>query len=234
MKTLSIIIPVFNEQNTLDKVLRKVISVNLSSIKKEIIVVDDASTDKTQSILMKWKNVIKILKHSINMGKGSAIRDGVKNASGDLIIIQDADLEYDPNYYLELLEPFNKEAKVVYGTRLLNYPLNLWGENKTVLPLNLVANKFLTAFTNILYGGNLTDMETGYKVFRKDILQKINIKSNRFDFEAEITAKLLKKRVEIIEVPITTKPRTYKEGKKIGWKDGFIAIWTLIKYKFID
>lgn len=231
---LSIIIPVFNEQNTIDQVLKSVTKIYLSGYKKEIIVVDDASNDMTQSILKKWGGKVKVLKHNYNMGKGAAARNGIKNASGDLILIQDADLEYNPIYYQELLKPFKKGAKVVYGTRLLNYPLNLWGKNKTVLPLHLIANKLLTLLTNILYGGSLTDMETGYKIFRKEVLDRIKINSKKFDFEAEVTAKILKLGIKIVEVPIVTKPRTYQEGKKIGWKDGFIAIWTLIKYRFMD
>ncbi len=232
---LSIIIPVFNEQNTIDRVLRNVVSVDLPDYKKEIIVVDDASTDKTPSILKKWTKRVKILRHNNNMGKGASVRDGIKNSSGDLVIIQDADLEYDPKYYNELIKPFEKKTTmVVFGTRLINYPLKIWGKDKTILPIHLIANRFLTLLTNILFAGNLTDMETGYKIFRKDILQRINIQSKRFDFEAEITAKILKMGIKIVEVPIVTKPRTYKEGKKISWKDGISAIWTLIKYRFTD
>ena len=234
---LSIIIPVFNEQNTIAEVLKKVENASLPGIQKEVIVVDDASTDNTKKVLSEFKieNLkFKILRHEKNMGKGAAVRDGFKNVSGDLVLIQDADLEYDPSYYAVLLKPFSRGAKVVYGTRLLNYPLNFWGKNKTVLPMHLIANKFLTNLTNILFASNLTDMETGYKVFRKEIFDKIRINSEGFDFEAEITAKILKMGIKIVEVPVITKPRTYKEGKKIGWIDGVSAIWTLIKYRFTD
>lgn len=232
--TLSIIIPVFNEEKTIKQLLAKVDGVNLSGIKKEIIVIDDCSTDETGKILSNLNKIkFKYLKHKKNLGKGAAIKTGIECATGDFIIIQDADLEYDPVHYKELLEPFSKNSvEVVYGSRLINYPLKLWGRNKTVLPTHLIANKFLTFLTNLLYGSNLTDMETGYKLFKKEILKGIKLNSNKFDFEAEVTAKILRRRIPIIEVPISTKPRTYKEGKKISWKDGITAIWTLIKYRF--
>ena len=234
---LSVVIPAFNEDKTIDSIIDKVYSIKLpSKIKREIIVVDDASTDTTFKKINNWvKKGIIVIRHEKNLGKGAAIRTGLSKSTGDLFLIQDADLEYDPIYYLKLLEPFTSfETKVVYGSRLINYPLNLWGTRKTVLPLHLIANKFLTTFTNILYGSNLTDIETGYKVFRKKVLDNIIFESNNFDFEAEITARVLKKGIKIIEIPIVTKPRNYKEGKKIGWKDGVSAIWTLIKYKFKD
>lgn len=234
---LSIIIPVFNEQNTIGIVLRNVLSAQLpKKIRREIIVVDDGSSDGTSKILKQWiKMGVMIIEHNSNMGKGAGVRDGLFRATGDLILIQDADLEYDPNYYPELLEPLLKgKAKVVYGTRLSNYPLKFWGKDKTILPTHLIANKFLTFLTNILYGSHLTDMETGYKVFKKEILKGIEIKSERFDFEAEVTAKIIKKGIEIVEIPIKVIPRTYKEGKKISWWDGVVAIWILIKYRFTD
>ena len=246
---LSIIIPVYNEEGTIEELLRRVNSVKLPpGFQKEIIVVDDGSTDKTTEVLseFKMKNLVfhkkirgseqfKILRHSKNKGKGAAIRTGIENSTGDLIIIQDADLEYDPKFYAILLEPiFQNNAQVVYGSRLINYPLKFWGKDKTVLPLHLIANRFLTFLTNSIYGGKLTDMETGYKLFKKAVLKNISINSNKFDFEAEITARILKKKIPIIEVPIIVKPRTYKEGKKIGWMDGITAIFTLIKYKLVD
>lgn len=233
---LSIIIPVFNEDKTIEKILSKVIDVKLpNKIRKEIIVVEDGSTDKSKSLVqnLRFKDLKKIF-HETNLGKGVAIRSGLEIATGDYVIIQDADLEYDPSDYVKLLEPvLKKNAKAVYGTRLKNYPLNLWGNNKTVLPMHLVANKALTGLTNFLFGSKLTDMETGYKLIERKILVKVKLKSHRFDFEPEITAKILKIKIPIFEVPIKANPRTYREGKKIGWMDGLIAVWTLIKCRIV-
>ena len=233
---LSIIIPIFNEDRTIEKILKLVKGIKLpKNLKKEIVVVDDASSDKTPQILKEFGETIKIIRHNRNLGKGAAVRTGIQNATGDIFIIQDADLEYDPKDYLKLLEPILKnKTEVVYGTRLKNYPLKFWGKDKTVLPTHLIANRFLTALTNILYFTNLTDMETCYKVFTKKVINNIMLKSNRFDIEPELTAKILKRGFKIIEIPIITHPRTYNEGKKIEMKDGIIAIWTLIKYRFVN
>lgn len=232
---LSIIIPIFNEKKTIRQVIEKASAAKLpDKTNKEIIIVDDGSTDGSVNLIrnITIKGVRKIF-HEKNLGKGAAVRTGIKNSSGDVIIIQDADLEYDPSYYKLLLEPILKEnAQVVYGSRLTNYPFNLWGKNKTVLPTHLVANKFLTLLTNLLYGSKLTDMETGYKLIKREVLLKIPLVSNGFEIEPEITAKILKLKIPIVEIPIKVIPRTYQEGKKIGFNDGSMAVWTLIKYRF--
>lgn len=233
---VSIIVPVYNEKKTVRQILSRVFSAKLpASMTREVIVVNDASTDGTDKQLAKIKRRFKLLTHRQNQGKGAAILAGLSKSTGELILIQDADLEYDPTDYVRLLKPFkNKNTRVVYGSRLINYPLRLFGENKTPMPIHLVANKFLTLFTNVLYGHCVTDMETGYKVFHKNLLASLNITAVGFDFEPEVTAKLLKRRVTIHEVPIKVKPRSYAQGKKIGWRDGLIAIWTLVKYRFVD
>lgn len=232
---LSIIIPVFNEERTIKELIEKVQKVKLPGVKKEIIVVDDCSTDSTKEVLKNIKSNFLYVKHNNNLGKGASIRTGLKKAKGDFVIIQDADLEYNPEDYIRLLQPIlNKKTSIVYGTRLKNYPLKFWGDRKTVLPLNLLANHFLTGMVNLLYGSKLSDMETCYKLFNKKVIDQIDLKSNRFEIEPEITTKLIKKGYNIIEVPIKTRPRSYNEGKKIGFKDGIQALWTILKYRFTD
>lgn len=248
---LSIIIPVYNEEKTVEELLKRVVQVNLpKGVKREIIVVDDGSTDSSklkisnfirsvvgkQSSKLQFKNRdLRLIEHKENKGKGAAVRTGIKAAKGDIFLIQDADLEYNPKDYPRLLSPIlTKKAKVVYGTRLKHYPLRLFGKRRTPLVLHYLGNKFLTLITNLLYGNNLSDVETCYKVFTKEVIKPIKLKANRFDFEPEITAKLLKARHKIYEVPIKVKPRGYDDGKKITWRDGLQAAWVLIKYKFTD
>ncbi len=225
---LSVIIPTYNEEKTIEKILAKVQATGLVD---EIVVVDDGSVDNTRNILknLDGKDNLRVILHERNQGKGAAVVTGIQQAGGDVLLIQDADLEYDPRDYPALLQPIEEElAEVVYGSRFLG------GPRRTAMFWHMVANKLLTLMTNILYNTILTDMETGYKVFRKEVVQDIKIHARGFDFEPEFTAKILKKRINIYEVPIRFAPRDYSEGKKIKIRDAFIAVWTLIKYRFVD
>lgn len=232
MKKVSIIIPVYNEITTLYTLLDKVNSADFCNLEKEIILVDDASIDGTKELFkeLEKKNIYKIKYHEKNMGKGAAIRTAINYVSGDIVVIQDADLEYDPKEYKELIKLIlDKKADVVYGSRLSGAK-----PSRSFKFTHLIGNKFLTFLTNLLYDTTLTDMETCYKSFKAEIIKSIKIKSNRFDFEPEITAKVMKKKCLLYEVPISYYGRDYAEGKKITWKDGFSAINALIKYRFID
>ncbi len=235
-KIISIIVPVFNEEKTVKQLLERVSKVKLPwGIGKEIIVVDDGSEDNSKFKIQNSKlyKTIKFFSHKHNLGKGAALRTGIKAAGGDYLIIQDGDLEYNPDDYSKLLEPIlKKKSKIVFGTRLVNYPLKLWGKNRTVLPLHLIANRFLTWLVNFLFGSKLTDMETCYKLFTREVIENLRLQSDRFEIEPEITIKSLKLGYNIVEVPIRTKPRGYDQGKKIGFWDGLKAVWTILKYRF--
>jgi dolichol-phosphate mannosyltransferase len=234
---LSIIIPVFNEASTITEVLNRVEKQELPGVKKEVIVVDDGSTDGTRQLLKKFKAPdFQIIFHEKNQGKGAAVITGIKVATGDYIIIQDADLEYHPKYIKELIQPILKgEAKVVYGTRIKRMP-RLKGEEKTFrFLLHYLGNRFLSLVTSVLYGQWITDMETCYKLFPRNAFKGVKLNAKGFEFEPEVTSKLLKRGYKILEIPIEVIPRGYEEGKKISAvKDGSKAVWYLIKYRFTD
>jgi len=227
--SLTFLLPVFNERATVEQILQQVRETGLAD---RIIVVDDASTDGTRELLQEIAardSRLELHLHDRNRGKGAALRTGFSKVETDLVLVQDADLEYDPRDVPALLVPIDEDkADVVFGSRFLGAP------RRPTMFWHMVANKLLTLMTNVLYNTILTDMETGYKLFRREVIQSITIRSNRFDFEPEITAKLLKKKVRIFEVPITFNPREYSEGKKIGLRDAFAAVWALLKFRFVD
>ena len=244
---LSIIMPVYNERATLDEIVQRVRAVDLTvdkegdnplirgplTLEREIIIVDDGSTDGTRAILEEWQQAqpddMRIVFHARNGGKGAALRTGFQHATGDLLVIQDADLEYDPRDYLKLLVPvLEGRSPVVYGSRFMGGPRSAMSLSHTM------GNKMLTVFTNILFGTSLSDMETCYKCFRRDVIVDMPLHSRRFEIEPEITAKILKRGYSIFEVPISYNGREFHEGKKITWRDGFSAISTLVKYRFVD
>ncbi len=228
--TLSVIIPCYNEADTIEPILERVEEIGLAD---EIVIVDDGSTDGTRDILREIEAQahpnVRVLYHEHNQGKGAALVTGFSHASCEVFLIQDADMEYDPRDYPILLKPLQEGiAKVVYGSRFLGGPrkaMNFW---------NMIANKILTLTTNVLYNAIISDMETGYKVFRSEVVRDMVIHAHSFDFEPEFTAKVLKQGIRIYEVPISYNGREWSEGKKITWQDGVVALWTLIKYRFVN
>jgi glycosyltransferase involved in cell wall biosynthesis len=225
---LSVVIPVFNEVGNIEEILKRVKATKLAS---EIVIVDDGSQDGTQEVLKKLdkKGGIRVVFHEKNQGKGAAVCTGILAAKGDVILIQDADLEYNPHDYPALLQPLKDGiADVVYGSRFLG------GPRRAVMFWHMIANQMLTFMTNILYDTILSDMETGYKVFRRSVIEGMTLRAHRFDFEPEFTAKVLKRHYRIYEIPISFNPRDYSEGKKIKLQDAFTAVWTLLKYRFTE
>jgi glycosyltransferase involved in cell wall biosynthesis len=227
--TLSVVMPVYNEDRTIVAVIERVLNAPVD-LAKEIIVVDDASTDGTRELLQNMSSgEIRLVFHDVNRGKGAAIRTGVAHATGDIVLVQDADLEYDPRDYPLLLEPILEgHADVVFGNRFHG------GPHRVLYFWHYAANRFLTLLTNLLTGLNVTDMEVGYKVFRRDVLRRLTLTSDRFGFEPEVTVKVAKLGCRIYEVPIRYYGRTYQEGKKITWRDGVAALFHLLRYRFFD
>ncbi|HEY2980298.1 MAG TPA: glycosyltransferase family 2 protein [Anaerolineales bacterium] len=225
---LSVIIPVYNEVESIQEILKRVKATKMA---RQIVVVDDGSLDGTRDLLKKLdgKGSVQVILHEKNQGKGAAVRTGMNAATGEVLLIQDADLEYDPRDYPILLKPIEEGiADVVYGSRFLG------GPRRVVMFWHMIANYMLTFMTNVLYNTILSDMETGYKVFRRKVVDGMPLHARRFDFEPEFTAKVLKRHFRIYEVAISFNPRDYSEGKKIKLRDAFEAVWTLIKYRFVD
>src|ERR1035437_2725589 len=231
---LSIIVPVYNEEKTILEILKRLDKLSIPKVIKEVIVVDDGSTDSTREKLKSVKN-FKVILHKQNKGKGAAVKTGIKEAKGDYIIIQDADLEYNPQQIKKLVAEIKGEKSVVYGTRLARMPHLNKEEKKHLFILHYFGNRFLSLVTSILYGQWITDMETCYKLFPKTAVSKMKINAHGFEFEPEITSKLLKRGYKINEVSITATPRGYDEGKKLNTiRDGSKALWYLLKYRFTD
>ena len=235
---LSIVIPVFNEEKTITPVLERVDALSLGTVKKEIIIVDDGSKDKTVEKIKKYlnthkKNEMYLFLHKVNVGKGGAVKTGIEKATGDYIVIQDADLEYNPSDILRLLDAVKNGSNVVYGTRLKRLPHFSKEERTGRFLMHYVGNKFLSLVTSALYGQWITDMETCYKLFPREAALNMRLEARGFELEPELTAKLIKAGLHIHEVAITTKPRGYSEGKKLDtFRDGKKALWTLLKYRF--
>jgi glycosyltransferase involved in cell wall biosynthesis len=239
--------PVYNERATLEQIVKRVQAVDLTvnphgenplldgpvALQRELVIIDDGSTDGTRAILDRWRAApppdLRIIYHQQNRGKGAALRTGFQHASGDILVIQDADLEYDPRDYVKLLEPLLEgRSPVIYGSRFLGGPRAAMSLGHTL------GNKLLTLFTNLLYGTSLSDMETCYKCFRREVIQGMPLRSRAFEIEPELTAKILKRGYTIYEVPISYNGRSFHEGKKLDWRDGFSAVRTLVKYRFVE
>ncbi len=227
-KKLSVIVPVFNERNTVGEILRRMRAVTLP-VDLEIVVVDDGSDDGTREVIDQLRDsTVRVVLHPRNQGKGSAVRTGLEHVTGDLVLIQDADLEYDPDDWPLLLQPVLKgKAQVVYGSRFT-------GERRNMLFLHWMGNRFLSLVTNVLYNTTLSDMETCYKLFDRELILSLHLRADHFDFEPEVTARVLRRGVRIYEVPISYAGREFHEGKKITWRDGFVALWMLVKCRFVD
>lgn len=237
---VSIIIPAYNEEKTIKQIVDLVKKADIRNHSKEIIIIDDGSKDNTFAVAKTIKD-IKLLKHPVNRGKGAAIRTGIEGATGDIILIQDADLEYDPNDYYNLIKPIiDGRAKVVYGSRYLSKIQQekniefMKRKHEKAYNLAYLGGRFLTFLTNLLYNAKITDEATCYKIFAADVLRSIKLRCEKFEFCPEVTAKVRKKGYKILELPTSYNPRSFEEGKKINWKDGVQAVWTLIKYRFVD
>jgi len=227
---LSIIVPVYNEKKTIKEIVARLMTVRIPGVKREIVIVDDKSSDGTRKILEEMEkkhSQFKIFYHRKNQGKGAAVRTGLRHVTGDCVLIQDADLEYDPQDIPRLLKPIQEgRAQVVYGSRFT-------GEHRNMFFWHMIGNKFLSLMTNLLYNTTLSDMEVCYKLFTKESLRGVKLMETRWGFDPEITAKILRKGIRIYEVPISYTGREVEEGKKINWRDGFRILWVLVKYRFL-